>query len=154
MFDDLKFLAWVPFWQAKRFNAYNDNGFKFCTIDQEEGLRMQNNRIFTIAKLEYYGKLIDIIKLNYHGWFNVVLFQCKWVNANRGVRKDPLQFTPINFSRLIHIGENDPCILASQAHLVYYVDDGNGTWLECHCPLETKGFVWYKGGNWRNILWS
>ncbi|WVZ26448.1 hypothetical protein V8G54_004992 [Vigna mungo] len=56
------------------------------------------------ADLSYYGKLEDIIELNYYGQFKVVLFKCK----------------------LIHIGnreEHEPYIKASQAQMVYYVDD-------------------------------
>ena len=124
--DDLNFLARGPLRQARRFDAYNINGFKFRTVDREEGFKTQNSGIFTVAELGYYGKLVDIIELNYHGLFTVVLFKCKWVNTNRGIRKDPLQFTSVNFSRLIHTGEreeHDPYILASQAQMVYYVDD-------------------------------
>ena len=96
--DDLKFLAWGSLRQTKRFNAYNINGFKICTLDQEEGLKTQNSGIFVIVELGYYGKLVDIIELNYHGQFTIVLFKCKWVNTNRGVRKYSLQFTSVNFS--------------------------------------------------------
>jgi len=42
------------------------------------------------------------------------------------LRKDPWGFTCINFSRLIHTGdreEHDPYIEASQAKMVYYIDD-------------------------------
>jgi len=78
--------------------------------------------------LAYYGKLKDIIKLNYYGHFKVTLFKCKWVDTTRdkGFRKDLWGFTCINFSRLIHIGdceEHDPYIEASQDEMVYYVND-------------------------------
>ncbi|KAJ1426161.1 putative transposase, Ptta/En/Spm, plant [Sesbania bispinosa] len=129
---------------AKRYTAYNINGFKFRTIDRDEGLKTQNNGVFLTsntlcvassidanvqqADLSYYGKLEDIIELNYYGLFKVVLFKCKWVDTTRerGFRKDAWQFTSVNFSRCIHTGEreeHDPYIEASQTQLVYYVDD-------------------------------
>ncbi|KAJ1424640.1 hypothetical protein SESBI_11596 [Sesbania bispinosa] len=129
---------------AKRYTAYNINGFKFRTIDRDEGLKTQNNGVFLTsntlcvassidanvqqADLPYYGKLEDIIELNYYGLFKVVLFKCKWADTTRerGFRKDAWQFTSVNFSRCIHTGEreeHDPYIEASQAQLVYYVDD-------------------------------
>ncbi|KAJ1411135.1 putative transposase, Ptta/En/Spm, plant [Sesbania bispinosa] len=142
--EEIKFLAKGPMPHAKRYTAYNINGFKFRTVDRDEGLKSQNNGVFLIsntlcvassidanvqqADLPYYGKLEDIIELNYYGLFKVVLFKCKWANTTRerGFRKDAWQFTSVNFSRCIHTGEreeHDPYIEASQAQLVYYVDD-------------------------------
>lgn len=76
----------------------------------------------------YYGKLVDIIELNYYGKFFVTLFKCQWANTTnfRYIKKDPLGFTSINFSHLIHTGEredDEPFIKASEAQLVYYVED-------------------------------
>jgi len=80
------------------------------------------------ANLAYYGKLEDIIELNYYGHFKITLFKCKWVNTtkDKGFKKDPWGFNCIIFSRLIHTGdreEHDPYIEASQAEMVYYVND-------------------------------
>jgi len=74
--------------------------------------------------LAYYGKLEDIVELNYYGHFKVTLFKCKWADTTRDwrLRKDPWGFTCINFSRLIHTGdreEHDPYIEASQAEMIY-----------------------------------
>ncbi|XP_052198329.1 uncharacterized protein LOC127805620 [Diospyros lotus] len=78
--------------------------------------------------VNYYGKLVDIIELNYYGRFRIILFKCKWANTitDRGIKQDALQFTLVNFSRLIHTGEreeDEPYIEASQAQQVYYVED-------------------------------
>ena len=80
------------------------------------------------ADLPYYGKLEDIIEINYYGRFMVVLFKCKWADStrNRGYKKDQWNFDCVNFDRLIHTGEreeDEPYIEASQAQMVYYVDD-------------------------------
>ena len=144
MSNDLKFLARGPLENANRFIAYNINGFKFQTLTRDEGLRTQNSGVFLTsntacvsssvvrnlrqADLSYYGKLEDIIKLIYYGQFKVVLFKCKWadITQERGYKKDQWNFNYVNFDRLIHIGdreEHEPYILASQAQMVYYVDD-------------------------------
>ncbi|WVZ18489.1 hypothetical protein V8G54_005811 [Vigna mungo] len=144
MSTDLKFLARGPLDNARRFTAYNINGFKFRTLTRDEGLRTQNSGVFLTsntacvsstvdrnlrqADLSYYGKLEDIIELNYYGRFKVVLFKCKWVDTTRerGYKKDQWNFNCVNFDRLIHIGnreEHEPYIEASQAQMVYYVDD-------------------------------
>ena len=76
----------------------------------------------------YYGKLENIIELNYYGHFKVTLFKCKWADTTRdkGLRKDLWAFTSVNFSRLIHMEDHekhDPYIEASQAEMVYYDND-------------------------------
>ncbi|KAK7256468.1 hypothetical protein RIF29_29918 [Crotalaria pallida] len=142
--DDLKFLAKGPTKHARRFSAFNINGFKFRTTAREVDATTQNNGVFLTsstscvasgvdgnvreADLPYYGKLEDIIELNYYGKFKVTLFKCQWADTTRdwGIRKDKWGFTSINFSRLIHNGEredHDPYIEASQAQMVYYVED-------------------------------
>ncbi|WVY89454.1 hypothetical protein V8G54_034968 [Vigna mungo] len=136
---DLKFLARGPLDNARRFTAYNINGFKFQTLTQDEGLRTQNSGVFLTSNtacvsssvdrnlrqedLPYYGKLEDIIELNYYGRFKVFLFKCKWVDTTRerGYRKDQWNFNCVNFDRLIYIGdreEHEPYIEASQAQMV------------------------------------
>ena len=144
MLDDLKYLAQGPTPHARRFTAFNVNGFKFRTESREKGKKTQNSGVFLTsstscvvssaddnirqANLAYYGKLKDIIQLNYYGHFKVTLFKCKWADTtkDRGFKKDPWGFNCINFSRLIHIGdreENDPYIEVSQAEMAYYVND-------------------------------
>ncbi|PHU11786.1 hypothetical protein BC332_18716 [Capsicum chinense] len=62
--------------------------------------------------------------------FKAVLFKFQWADTtqNRGFKIDAWKFNCVNFSKLIHIGDrmdDDPYIEASQANLVYYVDDEN-----------------------------
>ncbi|KAM3269222.1 hypothetical protein P3S67_030104 [Capsicum chacoense] len=141
---DLQFLSRGPSLSARRFSSYNINGFKFRTLSREQGLKTQNNGVFLTfdtscissnadrnarqAELPYYGKLEDIIKLNYYGQFKFVLFKCQWADTthDRWFKKDVWNFNCVNFSKLIHSGDredHDPYIEASQANLVYYVDD-------------------------------
>ena len=141
--NELKHLAQGPQSQARRFSAFNVNGYKYRTVAREEGLKTQNSGVFMTsttncvsshqdangedADLPYYGKLLDIIELNYYGKF-VTLFKCMWADttSNRGLRKDAWGFNVVNFNRLIHTGEreeHEPFIYASQAQMVYYVED-------------------------------
>lgn len=81
---------------------------------------------YTHARL--YVILEDIIELNYYGQFRVTLFKCKWADTtrDRGFRKDAWGFTSVNFSHSIHTGDreaHEPYIEASQAQMVYYVND-------------------------------
>nr|GMC94016.1 uncharacterized protein LOC109190818 [Ipomoea batatas] len=74
----------------------------------------------------YYGKLVDIIELNYYSKFVVTLFQCIWADTTtpRGIRRDSYGFTEVNFSRTIHVGDSiddEPYVLAEQAQMVFYV---------------------------------
>jgi len=51
-----------------------------------------------------------------------------WTNTttSRGIMSDEYGFTLLNFSRLIHTGDNDdyePYIQASKSQMVYYVED-------------------------------
>ncbi|KAK7311167.1 hypothetical protein RJT34_09123 [Clitoria ternatea] len=137
-------LAQGPLNQATRYTTYNVNGYKFRTMARDKGLNTQNCGVFgsystrsysslvdvqmVCGEVPYYGKLIDIIELNYNGLFKVPLFKCEWANTTnpRGIRKDNLGFTSINFSRLIHTGEyedDEPYIKSCEAQLVFYVED-------------------------------
>ncbi|XP_070020461.1 uncharacterized protein [Nicotiana sylvestris] len=142
---DLKFLARGPSVVARSFTTYNINRSKFRTLAREEGLRTQNSGVFLTSKtscvassidenlrqaeLPYYGKLEDILEINYYGRFKVVLFKCRWADTalDKGYKKDRWNLNCVNFDRLIHTSEreeNEPYIEASQAQMVYYVDDG------------------------------
>nr|XP_025695093.1 uncharacterized protein LOC112796725 [Arachis hypogaea] len=144
MHEDLRYLARGPSRYAKRFSTFSINGFSFRTTNRDNGLKTQNSGVFLMsstpcvasasdanvrnADLSYYGKLEDIIELNYNGRFQVTLFKCKWADTTRewGCRKDSWGFTSVNFSRVIHSGdreEDDPYIEASQARMVYFVND-------------------------------
>jgi len=120
------------------------NGFNFRIIERDQDLKIQNSGVFVSAEtisyassrdnnpiardVSYYGKLIEILELNYYDSFRVVLFKCKWVDTRDAQRFKKHEFghTLVKFSRLIHIGsgeEDEPYVLASQERLVYYVED-------------------------------
>ena len=78
--------------------------------------------------VEYYGIITDIVELDYYGKRKVVLFRCDWadVNSTRGIKKDQFGFTMVNFSRLIHTGQqlmDEPYVFSSQVKQVFYSHD-------------------------------
>ncbi|XP_015970415.1 uncharacterized protein LOC107493896 [Arachis duranensis] len=141
---EMKLLACGPMLQARRFGAYNINGYKFRTITKKDGLKTQNSRVYVssnttsyasmrdnrvaVGSVPYYEKIVDIVELNYSCHFTVVLFKCIWADTttSRRIKEDHLGLTSVNFARPIHTGdreEDEPYILASEARLVYYVRD-------------------------------
>ncbi|XP_052116462.1 uncharacterized protein LOC107484265 [Arachis duranensis] len=141
--DILISLSQGPYDQARKFSSYDVNGYRFQTLARDNGLKTQNSGVFgtfgtrsyssskdtrmNFGAVPYYGKLVDIIELFYNG-FTVLLFKCQWANTTspRGIKKDNLGFLSVNFTRLIHTGEHEddePYIKASEAQMVYYVDD-------------------------------
>ncbi|QHO38900.1 uncharacterized protein DS421_4g124430 [Arachis hypogaea] len=88
---------------------------------------MRDNKV-AVGSVPYYGKIVDIIELNYSCRFSIVLFKFVWADTttSRGIKQDHLGLTSVNFSHSIHISDqedHEPYILASEAHLVYYMDD-------------------------------
>lgn len=136
-------LATGPVRHAMRYTAYNVNGFHFRTVARDAGCNTQNSGVFGsfgtrsysnpqeaemhMGSVDYYGKLVDIIVLQYHS-FTVPLFKCDWADTRnqRGKKVDHLGITSVNFSRLIHTGvspDDEPYIVADEAQQVFYVPD-------------------------------
>ncbi|KAM3217080.1 hypothetical protein P3L10_026523 [Capsicum annuum] len=65
----------------------------------------------------YYGVIEDIIEIDYWSFFIVVLFICDWFHNE----VDEYGLTRINFNR--KCSTDDPFVLASQVHQVFYVED-------------------------------
>jgi hypothetical protein len=66
----------------------------------------------------YYGRIIDIIEVDYYSRFLVVFFKCEWVDVTRGkeVQTDKYGLKLVNFSHQIHKGdevEDDPFVSAN-----------------------------------------
>nr|XP_009800440.1 PREDICTED: uncharacterized protein LOC104246330 [Nicotiana sylvestris] len=89
---DVKVLARWPSYNAKRFSAFNvNNGYRFRMKQSEEFKVTQNSDVMVVSKTEsyastsdnapksanitYYGRLNDIMELNYYEKFKVILFK-------------------------------------------------------------------------------
>lgn len=142
--DDIRCLAQGLSEKVLKFSAFNINGFKFRTIERDQELKTQNSGVFVLAEtisyasssdtnpragdVSYYGKLVEIVELNYYDSFRVILFKCIWADTRdgKGYKKDDFGHEVVNLCRPIHSGdgeEDEPYMLASQARLVYYVED-------------------------------
>ncbi|KAG8473030.1 hypothetical protein CXB51_034950 [Gossypium anomalum] len=142
--DEIKWFSQGPNRVIKRYSAFLINGYRFHTKYRERMRRTQNcgvvvNSSITIyasardnnpveGNVEYYGLLTDIIELDYYGGWKVILFRCDWadVNTARGIKKDQFGFTMVNFSRLIHTGQqlmDEPYVFSSQVKQVFYSKD-------------------------------
>ncbi|XP_016173008.1 uncharacterized protein LOC107615464 [Arachis ipaensis] len=109
--NQLQLLACGPNVQASRLTSYNINGFKFKTLSREKGLKTQNSRVYVTFDTRSYASKHDS---------NAA------VGSISGIKQDSLGHTLVNFSHPIHTGDqedDEPYIIASEARLVYYVDN-------------------------------
>ena len=57
------------------------NGFKFNTFASERNRKTQNSGELVEAKENtYYGRLTDILEVDYLVSFKVVVYRCDWVD--------------------------------------------------------------------------
>ena len=95
----------------------------------------------TIDGETYYGKLTQIIEVEYYDRTKYVIFKCDWADNTRdkGYRVDENSITLVNFKNLIHVEEritDEPFVLTSQVDQVFYVgDEMNPDWA---CAVRTK----------------
>lgn len=131
--DYLLRLAKGPNWVAKRYTAYWVNGYRFHTKAQDTPCKTQNSGVTLSATTDsfasardqnpingeviYYGVIHDVIEIDYYGCFSVVLFGCDWFYNE----VDEYGLTHIYLNRLC--STDDPFVLASQVHQVFYVED-------------------------------
>lgn len=84
--------------------------------------------------VSYYGRVIDIILLDYNVFY-VPLFRCQWAVRGNGVKIED-GFTLVNLSQSQVTFLKDPYILASQAKQVFYsrVDDSSSWYVALRGP--------------------
>ncbi|RYR67333.1 hypothetical protein Ahy_A03g013658 [Arachis hypogaea] len=111
----------------ERGRVENPNSGVYVTSDTRSYASKRDSNV-AVGSVSYYGKLVDIIELNYNGQFTVVLFRCIWANTTSGrcIKQGSMGHIVVNFSHPIHTGDredDEPYILASETRLVYYVED-------------------------------
>jgi hypothetical protein len=93
--EEMQILANELFMIATMYNSYTINGFNFHTYSIDEGRPYQNSGVALVAQTScfengntdlivcnktYYGRIKEIIELNYRNKGNIVLFKCDWVD--------------------------------------------------------------------------
>ncbi|CAA7058756.1 unnamed protein product [Microthlaspi erraticum] len=117
--EDIRLLAKGPSDKVLKFSSYCVNGYKYRTLERDSDLKTQNCGVYVSAETMSYASSRD----NNPMAGNVPYYDTR---DSRGYRRDGLGNNLVNFSRIIHSGESEedePFILASQARMVYYVED-------------------------------
>jgi hypothetical protein len=144
--EDIVLLANKPYMMV---NSYNINGCVFHTKEFAAGKSTQcdgvSNSSMTSSyssskdknplkgEVEYYGRIVEIVELNYSNQGSVVLFKCEW-SKPAGVKNiTNFGVTQVNLKQL-EFG-SEPFIFASQAKQIYYVKDAvDDDWYSVVCP--------------------
>ncbi|KAH0682716.1 hypothetical protein KY285_020235 [Solanum tuberosum] len=131
--DFIKQLSRGPNSVAKRYSGYLINRYRFHIRQRDARRKTQNSGVTLVASttsfasskdknpivtdLTYYGRIVDIVELDYYSHFKVVLFKCDWYE----VEKDIYGLTYVYFNK--RCSEEEPFVLASQVHKCFYVQD-------------------------------
>jgi hypothetical protein len=124
----LSLLRLGPERKFKCYNGYFVNEYVFHTEEYEHGRKTYNCGVCIKGstssefEVDYYGRLEEVIKLQYHSEHNrVFLFKCYWYDTtDRGIRVDPhYDLIEIN-SKARHRNVNDVFVFAKQCQQVYY----------------------------------
>ncbi|XP_039116570.1 uncharacterized protein LOC120252166 [Dioscorea cayenensis subsp. rotundata] len=125
----LKCLASKPMHKVKTYNGYCVNGYKFHTENRGYSKSTMNSGVcikgsnLCASELEYFGKLVEVVKLEYEGWpmKEVVLFKCTWFDPTLriGTRIHP-RYKLIDVHKNKAFNKYEPFILATQAAQVFY----------------------------------
>jgi len=131
--DLIKQLSRGPNFVAKRYSGYLINGYRFHIRQRDVRRKTQNCGVTLVASttsfasskdknpiaadLTYYGRIVDIVELDYYSHFKVVLFKCNWYE----VEKDIYGLTYVYFNK--RCSQEEPFVLASQVHQCFYVQD-------------------------------
>ncbi|GAU41482.1 hypothetical protein TSUD_239580 [Trifolium subterraneum] len=89
-------------------------------VAQSVHISSSKDRNPLFAKLSYFGVIEHIWELDY-SCFKVPVFGCKWVDNKYGIQVDDFGFMKVDLNRVGY--KDEPFILASQAHQVFYVTD-------------------------------
>ena len=113
--EEVVLLAQKPYMMVKKYRSYCINGCIFHTKAHAYGKPTQCDGVSVSAKtssyasakdknpvvgdVQYYGKIIEIVELNYSNKGSVVMFKCKWAKPTR-IRVEDSGITKINFKHL------------------------------------------------------
>ncbi|KAH0776339.1 hypothetical protein KY290_007750 [Solanum tuberosum] len=92
-----------------------NSGFTLVALTTSFASSKDKNPI--AADLTYYGRIVEIVELDYYGYFKVVLFKCDWYE----VENDTYGLTYVYFTK--RCSQEEPFVLGYQVHQCFYVQD-------------------------------
>ncbi|KAL0367306.1 UNVERIFIED_CONTAM: hypothetical protein Sradi_3620700 [Sesamum radiatum] len=135
-------LADGPIQHAKRYNACIVGGCRYRVKSKDIDKKTQCSGVvvnadtlsFASAKdlnprcgtVSYYGVLKDILEIQYTKDTQFLMFECDWVDNEKGLKQDEFKFTLVNFNHLMYnknLPTDEPFVLASQVQQVWYIPD-------------------------------
>ncbi|KAK4423050.1 hypothetical protein Salat_1887600, partial [Sesamum alatum] len=139
---ELMALADGPIPHAKRYNSCIFGGCRYRVKSKDIDKKTQCSGVvvnadtmsFASAKdlnpltgtVSYYGVLKDILEIQYLKDTRFLMFECDWVDNEKGLKQDEFKFTLVNFNHFMYtkkLPTNEPFVLASQAQQVWYIRD-------------------------------
>ena len=119
-----------PMVSAVQYNRYVVSEKLFRIIAYDVRKRSQNNDMYvlTIDGETYYGKLTQIIEMEYCDQTKYLLFKCDWADntRGRGYKLDKHGLTLVNFKNVVQRGDkitDKPYVLIFQVSKVFYIKD-------------------------------
>jgi hypothetical protein len=127
-----------------RYNSYLVNDKLFWCLAYDVGKRTKNSSVCmpTVDSKMYYGKLTDIIEVEYYDRTKYVMFKCDWANTTRDreYKVDEYNLMLVNFKNLVHkrmLITNELYVLTSQVDQVFYVENERDLNWACTVMSET-----------------
>ncbi|XP_074351416.1 uncharacterized protein LOC141690524 [Apium graveolens] len=132
---EVMWLAEGPNKYVPTFSGYKVNGVTYSTKDRDDTRQVQYSGVCVHADTmlvqdkdkniehishTFYGVITSIWELDYNH-FRVPIFRCNWVDMNKGVKIDDLEYTVVNLHKLGFL--NDPFVLGKHVKQVCYIDD-------------------------------
>ena len=112
-----------PYKLVSSFPGCIVNGYRFKVDDLNE-LTSVNSGVVVLgscygdSESNYYGRLKEVVVLNYPGAKKVVTFKCRWFDTAKGVKVDRNRIVTVDIKS--NLQSDDVFVLASQATQVYY----------------------------------
>jgi hypothetical protein len=124
------------------YQGYDINGYMFYTERQDKKITYQNSGVCVDAydvmgedRSMHYGQIQEIWELDFYG-FQIPLFGCNWVDANKGVVKDKYEFITIDLNHQKY--KSEPFVLAKHVAQVFYVQDTINKRLKVVIPRKRR----------------
>lgn len=124
--DYIKSLACGPMRCVSTFNGCKINGYRFQTIAYGSERSTSNigvcikGETYGEDEYDYYGRLLEVVRLEYSGSLSTILFKCEWFDPTPTGTRVHAQYKLVDINHKRRFNRYEPFVLASQAIQVYY----------------------------------